>query len=549
MPFGLVNAPLYFQRAMNNIVGNRKFIKVYLDDLLIFSKTQEQHEKDIITTINLLHKNNISINFKKSKFYQTSVVFLGNIISAQGISPDYSKIQDLEKHVHIKSRKDLQSLLGFINWFRPYLCNLSTKLISITDKLKDAKFNWSNEDNLIVNSILAVIKEGVLLSFPNYNYPFELYSDASDVGIGSILKQGDSIIGYYSKKLKGSELNYTVMEKEVYAILKSIDHFRTIISHAYVKIFTDNSNSIFSLNTPTKRIYRWKRFLNEYNFSLEFVSGCKNEAADYLSRIYKLSNSEVFNYQLLHDWQLSDQKIKEMKDLKTHVLDDGTELFSDDKDRIILPGSRFNEFFAKFHELLGHPGYRKFYCTFKPYYIISNFLRKVKNLTKQCIFCQKNKLQIQSSPVSTTKFHADNYLDIVCTDIIGPFNTGERFFKYDGKFYFITYVDIFSRGLQIYFLDDISSSKVASTFREFINQVGPPKRLQSDNGRQYISNEFACVFHEFGINHTFSPRNTPQANGVSERLNSNIKTIMRILTLILLLTGYIIIIIILPIVL
>ncbi len=158
MPFGLVNAPLYFQRVMNNLIGDKKFIKVYLDDLLIFSKDREQHMEDLQNTIELLHRNNISINFSKSSFFRKSIRFLGNIISANGISPDPSRIQNLSQNTKIKTKKDLQSLLGFINWFRPYVKNLSTRLLRITNKLKEKSFTWGDEEINITMRFLMIFK-------------------------------------------------------------------------------------------------------------------------------------------------------------------------------------------------------------------------------------------------------------------------------------------------------------------------------------------------------------------------------------------------------
>ncbi len=373
LPFGLINAPLYFQKVMNKLLRHKKFIKVYLDDLLIFSKTEEQHIEDIKTVINLLHQNNISINFTKSFFFKTIIKFLGNIISSEGISPDTSRISNLESKINIKSRKELQSLLGFINWFRPYIKDLSNKLSLITDKLKLSKFSWSNEDAATIQSIITEIKSGVLLHFPNYEYSFELFTDASDLGLGAVLKQGKFIIGFFSYKLKGSELNYTIMEKEAYAILKAVNHFRTILSNAYVRIFTDNANTIFNSENISKRVYRWKILLSEYNYTLEFIKGKENNAADFLSRLYLFKPSKSLNVEVMQTWQAQDAHIKNLKDPVIHTIKEGVSLVTDKMNRIIIPNINFKEFFIYYHEILAHPGYRKFYSTFKRFFISSNF--------------------------------------------------------------------------------------------------------------------------------------------------------------------------------
>ncbi len=119
-------------------------------------------------------------------------------------------------------------------------------------------------------------------------------------------------------------------------------------------------------------------------------------------------------------------------------------------------------------------------------------------------------------------------MEVVCSDIVGPFNTGEKKFKHPTKFYFITFVDIYSRGLHVFLLEEITSSTVTESLKSFIQKFGVPKRIHNNNGIQYISNEFNHVCRADKIEHTYSPRNSPQSNGVAKRLNSNIKTIMRI---------------------
>ncbi len=155
-------------------------------------------------------------------------------------------------------------------------------------------------------------------------------------------------------------------------------------------------------------------------------------------------------------------------------------------------------------------------------------MRKIKHFTKTCDFCQRNKSQHSMEFKSNNKFFARHYLDLVCSDIVGPFNTGGEITTCTRKFYFITFVDIFSRGLQVYFIPDITSKIVVEKFKNFIEEFGKPKRIHTDNGRQYISKEFNDLCNESSITHSYSPRNIPQSNGVAERLNSSIKTIMRI---------------------
>ena len=134
LPFGLKNAPMVFQRVMNDLLSNLNFVKVYLDDVIIFSTTVEKHYKHIKTVIERLHQQGISINFEKSTFFKKEIRFLGNILSEKGIKPDLSRVKFTKEMCNPKSLKQLQRLIGYINWFRSYIPNLSDKMKTITEK-------------------------------------------------------------------------------------------------------------------------------------------------------------------------------------------------------------------------------------------------------------------------------------------------------------------------------------------------------------------------------------------------------------------------------
>ncbi len=136
MPFGLCNAPRNFQRAMNSLLGKFDFVRVYLDDILILGKDRQDHFSNVEKVMSLLKENQITINFKKSNFMKTEVEYLGMIIDAEGIRPITTKLFTNTSIKSPKTIKDVQKLVGFINWFRPFLPNLATKLTVITDLLK-----------------------------------------------------------------------------------------------------------------------------------------------------------------------------------------------------------------------------------------------------------------------------------------------------------------------------------------------------------------------------------------------------------------------------
>ncbi|KAG0420634.1 Retrovirus-related Pol polyprotein from transposon 17.6 [Dictyocoela roeselum] len=290
MPFGLSNAPSTFQLAMSNILKNILNVFVYLDDILLFSLTYEKHVELVETVLRRLYESGASINYEKSSFGLDSVKYLGLIITPAGIKPDVSKIDEFSVN-NIKTKKKLERLLGFLNWFRPFVKDISLITAKLYEKLKTEKraITLSPEDHASISRIVDIIKSQPILYFPDFNTPFSLYCDASDLGIGSVLKQNNKIIGYFSKKYNKCENNYTIIEKEVLAILKSLQHFKQIIINTKVNIYTDNAN-IISQGDLSKRVNRWKLILEEYNYELHYIRGENNSNADFLSRTLTINN-------------------------------------------------------------------------------------------------------------------------------------------------------------------------------------------------------------------------------------------------------------------
>lgn len=201
MYMGLTNARRTNQRAMINIFGHLPFVKVYLDDLSIYSTNGTDHENLLKEIKKLLKQNNIIINIEKSLFEQEKIAFLGKIIEHNSINIDKSTLKLNILDGIPKTKRRLQSLIGLINWYGPHISDISTKMINITEKLKHKVITWNEQDKLCINKINKEIIESINLYFPNKYDDFDLYTDASEKGIGSTLEQKTNVIGIYLKKL------------------------------------------------------------------------------------------------------------------------------------------------------------------------------------------------------------------------------------------------------------------------------------------------------------------------------------------------------------
>ena len=166
-------------------------------------------------------------------------MYLGHKIDKDGIRPDSSRVTKLQNFTP-RTKKDIMKIMGLIQWYRPFQENLSSTTSFLTEKLKkENSFSWDKDDANRLEKVISEIKTETLSSHPDLNKPFTLETDASNIGIGAVLYQDDKTIGFYSHKLKGAEQNYTVVEKECFAILMALTHFRNILIHGKINIRTD----------------------------------------------------------------------------------------------------------------------------------------------------------------------------------------------------------------------------------------------------------------------------------------------------------------------
>ncbi|MEG0578157.1 MAG: RNase H-like domain-containing protein, partial [Bacilli bacterium] len=533
MPFGLSNAPRTFQRAIYTLFEDSNFVKVYLDDILVHSKTKEDHLSHLKHVFKKLNQINASINYEKSKFNVLSVNYLGNIISKNGIKADTSRLWSIEKLIP-KNKKQLMKTLGFINWFRPYIKNLIEKTCNLNNKLKkDTKFNWTLEDQNKLDEIMSNIKENVLLNYPALEKQFVIETDASDYAIGAVLSQENKTIIMFSAKLSGSELNYTTVEKETFAIIKAIEHFKSIIFNSSIMIKTDNANLIFK-GELTKRIQRWKYQLEEFDYKLEYKRGKENVLADSLSRLFNVR--EEGGIKLIDLREISrhqKESITLTKDIekikfKTMQLENNEILF-DGNNRIIIPREFSTYWLKKIHEKLIHPGRRQLGNTLNKYFLIKSYQKIINEISNNCKTCNENKKLRTNYGSLTGGILSNQPLEIISSDIFGPIKLKHfKTNKIEQYFYIVTFTDIFSRWTEIATIFDIKSNTIVKALIEkWIQHFGPPIKILSDQGRQYISSNFKNILNRYGIKQYITTSHNPTGNSISERINKTIAEVCR----------------------
>lgn len=301
MPFGLKNAPSIFQRCVDNVLRPYigKFAYVYIDDVLIFSKSEEEHIEHINIIVNALHNANMKVSGEKSHFFSTSIEFLGHIIKNGRITVDPQKTSTMQNYPVPKTLKELRSFLGLTGYYRRFIRDYAKIAKPLTIHLRGenglVKKNRSAKiavvlDEAAINSFELIkqkLCEKVELYQPNFNKPFELTTDASNFAIGAVLSQGKHPITFISRTLSETERNYATNEKELLAIVWALQKLRNFLyGIADLTIYTDHQSLKYSISekNPNSKIKRWKNLIEEFGAKIEYKPGNENIIADALSR-------------------------------------------------------------------------------------------------------------------------------------------------------------------------------------------------------------------------------------------------------------------------
>lgn len=304
MPFGLKNAPSCFQRMMNTVLVGLTNTQcfVYLDDVVLYGSTLDDHNRKLKNIFSRLRENNLKLQPDKCEFLRKSCEYLGHVISSEGVRPNPNKIDTIDRVIRPKNQKQVKIFLGLIGYYRKFIANFSTIAKPLTILLKKgAPFIWTNEQEQAFVELKQKLVDEPILQYPNFSQQFVLTTDASNVGIGGVLSQikdsKDLPIAYYSRTLNKSEQNYSTTEKELLAIINSVEHFRPCLYGQKFVIFTDHRplQWLFNCKNPSSKLLRWRLRLNDYEYEIRYKPGRINSNADGLSRLLETETTEQVN--------------------------------------------------------------------------------------------------------------------------------------------------------------------------------------------------------------------------------------------------------------
>ena len=288
LPFGLTNAPAVFQSMMNRIFGPflGQFVLVYLDDILIFSRSAEEHEAHLAQVLAKLREHKLVARLEKCRFNAASLQYLGHIVSAEGIRVNPAKVAAVRDWPRPRTPRQVRQFLGLANYFRKFLHGFSHMvgpLVALTRE-KHA-FCWGNSEQAAFEWVKEALTSAPLLRMPVFSRPFEVVADASGYALGAALLQDGQPIAFESRKLGKAEVNYSATERELLAVVHALRVWHCFLEGASFRVVTDHCPLTYlkSQASLTSRQARWSEFLQQYDFAWEYRPGRLN-CADPLSR-------------------------------------------------------------------------------------------------------------------------------------------------------------------------------------------------------------------------------------------------------------------------
>lgn len=537
LPFGLKISPSIFQRCLANIIRRNKlqsFCTNYIDDILIFSETFENHMVHIEKVLIALRNEGFKLKLSKCDFARDSVKYLGHVLEYNGIRPTTDNLRAIRDFATPKSKKNVRQLLGKINFYYKYIENACKELEPLHNLLrKGVEFRWTEDCERSFQRIKNYLCSSPILGIYDPNRPVIIYTDASGEGIGAILKQpqDDNIlhpVAYFSRKLKPSERKRKAIHLECLAIKQAIVYWQHWLIGRHFTIITDHKplETLKVKARTDETLGDLVFYLSQYNFTIKYAAGKDNVEADSLSRNPVLESFEndddvlkVVNLvtleRIIDDQEANQREIKASKN--TIKKNDVIYKCLKNDPRIFISTAFGRELIQKLHEFYGHIGKHHLALNIRPFYYFKNMDQMIENFCKSCETCIQNKTRSGRPIGKLSKLGpATRPYEIMSIDTIGGF-AGNR----SSKTYMHLLVDHFTRKAFI------STSKHQTT-REFIDLIA--RVTNKESVRILLADQYSALnakqlkdyLRERKIKLLFTSVNCPESNGLNERLNQTL---------------------------
>lgn len=543
MTFGFAGAPSTFSFMMNSILKGLSFVAVYLDDILIFSKTAEEHTRHVSQVMDRLVAEKLYCRPSKCEFYRTEVEYLGHVVYADGTRVEQSKVDAVQRWELPANASDLRSFLGLAGYYRnfcPLFSDVAAPLTALTGK---APWVWTRACTAAFEKLKLLLCTAPTLIRPDLFKPFVVMTDASDYGIGAVLQQdqgkGLQPICYMSHKLNSAERNYPVHERELLAIVVALRTWRHLLQDARfaVEVQTDHKALVYFHTQPgmSPRQVRWQNFLADYELKIEYLKGSENVVADALSRktnlrlnaIRLMADYDPLLKRVRNAYAADPDVVRRMKQAAGPASEGNFRnlhgmlyYVQDGKLRMYVPDDEVlrKELIRDYHEpaFAGHFGAEKTYASIKQWYYWPKMREQVYEFCKTCMSCQLNK-PTACPPVMAVPLEVpDSPWRHISMDWVTELPR-----SYEGHDAILNVVDRFTKWAIVIPCNKTQSAVQMATalFQHVFGVFGIPESIVSDKDTRLTADFTKELWKLFEIHAKKSLPYRPQTDGSTERFN------------------------------
>ena len=578
LPFGIGIGVQTFSFVINKAIGHcSDFAANYLDDIIVFSRTAEEHMSHLEAIFEALQVADLKIKVSKCEFFKKHVAYLGFLIGETGIRCDRSKVEAINRITTPTSIEEVRQFNGMCSYYRKFISHYSDISKCFNDMTrKGATFKWTAECDAAFKLLKEKLMENPVLISPQVDKDYIIHCDASKYSYSGILQQTRpgteelAPVAYYSGNFDKTQVKWNITEKEAYAIYKSVKKFAFYITGAKTTVFSDHKplKNFFEGGMNITKLDRWSLELQEFDISIEFIQGKLNTVADVISH---LKNEGLYKEHSVEDHKIKvttdlNDRIEDVLDIALKPLNFGKlfststviscrELLSSQKrDKwcrklakltgkysdyalnheglltkqinilrntyrvYIVPQSLVQRVIKIFHDNRGHQGISRTINMMKRRFWFRKMQEQVNTYVNKCLLCcqhatHKIKYESKHLPIPNKPF------DGICLDCVGPLERSKRNFKW-----ILTCIDLHSSFMIAVPMKSKSADDVIHAYVETIlPQIGPSRFILTDNGTEFKNDTMDKVLNRLNTEHKFTTVYFPRGNSRLENSHALLK--------------------------